>query len=401
MTTRKRTILCLAGEEKGYEFIRTCHAAGWKVVLLTSQSRMAKSRWPRECIDELFEMPDDDGRWDRLKTKRAVSYLARTRVFDRIVPFDDLDLEVAAMLREHLRVPGLGDTATRYFRDKLAMRMAAREAGFLVPDFVHLLNDAAVAEFVANVPPPWMVKPRFLAGTLGIHKVKSKEELLATYEQLGDERSNYLAERWIPGRIFHVESLVNNEQQLFARASAYGRPPFEVANEGDVFSTQLLPAQGEDARAIVGLNEKVLKALNFDGGVTHSEYIRGADDDRLYFLETAARVAGAYIPTMVEAATGVSLWEEWARVEMATVEGAYALPAQRDEYAGLVIALARSEHPDTSSYTDPEIVWRLDYAFHVGFVVRATTPERVAEVMSSISTRVRKELLTSAPPKQR
>jgi len=53
----------------------------------------------------------------------ALSYLARTERIDRIVALDEFDQEVAAAVREHLRIPGMGETTMRYFRDKLAMRM--------------------------------------------------------------------------------------------------------------------------------------------------------------------------------------------------------------------------------------------------------------------------------------
>src|SRR5215470_12845884 len=123
------TILCIASYEKGHEFLRECRRQGAAVVLITSLSLKDKARWPLDSIDEIFYMPDEDHRWDLVQTRNAVSYLARTREFDRIVPLDDFDVEVAAALREHFRVPGMGETTAHYFRDKLAMRMKAREAG--------------------------------------------------------------------------------------------------------------------------------------------------------------------------------------------------------------------------------------------------------------------------------
>src|SRR5438876_11727782 len=116
-------------------------------------------------------MPDEDHHWDLPQTLNAVSYLARTREIERIVPLDDFDVEVAAALREHLRVPGMGETTAHYFRDKLAMRMKAREAGLAVPDFVHVLNHGRVHEFMETVPAPWVLKPRSMAGAIGIRKL--------------------------------------------------------------------------------------------------------------------------------------------------------------------------------------------------------------------------------------
>ena len=67
----------------------------------------------------------------------GVCHLCRTQRIDRIIPLDDFDLEKASFLREHLRLPGLGETATRYFRDKLAMRTRAAEHDIAVPDHTH------------------------------------------------------------------------------------------------------------------------------------------------------------------------------------------------------------------------------------------------------------------------
>ena len=122
------TFLCLASYEKGHEFLREANRQSVHVVLLTSLSLKDKANWPMNSVTEIFYMPDQDHQWNRDDVIKAVSFLARTRDFDRIIALDDFDVEMAAHLREHLRVPGMGESRVRYFRDKLAMRIAAREA---------------------------------------------------------------------------------------------------------------------------------------------------------------------------------------------------------------------------------------------------------------------------------
>ena len=150
--SRPVTILAIASYEKGHAFLRQAKAEGARVLLLTSLSIKESARWPRECIDEIFYMPDVDKEWNKADTLKAVAYLARTEMIDRIVPLDDFDLELAASLREHLRIPGMGETTVRRFRDKLAMRMSAYEASIAVPDFVHILNHARIQRFVERCP---------------------------------------------------------------------------------------------------------------------------------------------------------------------------------------------------------------------------------------------------------
>ncbi len=401
MPGKDKTILIIASYEKGHEFVRTCKREGYRVILLTSASLEQDHQWPKECIDELFFMRDRAKVWDPAETLRAVSYLARTREFDRIVPLDDFDLEIAAQIREHLRVPGMGDTTTRYFRDKLAMRTRAQSAGLRVPDFVHLLNDARIHAFTERVPAPWVVKPRSSAGAIGIKKAATKDDLWRIIDEVGDERPGYLLERYVRGDVYHVDSLVHDNRVVFQRASRYGRPPLDVSHGGDVFTSRILPPSVDEARALVEMNTQVLTAMRLVRGSSHTEFIRGSEDGQLYFLETSARVGGAHIAEMVEAATGLNPWREWARIELAGEDGHYVLPPTRDEYAGLLVSLARQESPDMSVFSDPEVVWRLEKKHHVGLIVRSPSPSRVDELLADYLERVRRDFHATAPPLDR
>ncbi len=401
MGSTEKTVLVIASYDKGHDFLRTCKDLGWRVVLVTSESLKDEHQFPREAIDEIFYMRDVDKKWDPQETQRAISYLARTRTFDRIVPLDDFDLEIAANLREHLRIPGMGETTTRYFRDKLAMRMRAKTMGLRVPDFVHLLNDEQIRAFCQRVPAPWVIKPRSSAGAIGIKKANDEGELWAALETLGDDRGNYLLERYVPGEVFHVDSLVHDGKIVFQRASRYGKPPLDVSHGGDVFTTRLMPAETSDARALIEMNSQVLTAMRLLRGSSHTEFIRGRDDGQVYFLETSARVGGAHIADMIEAATGMNPWREWAKIELAGENGSYELPQIRDEYAGLIVSLARQEAPDTSSFNDAEVVWRMDKKQHIGLIVRSASPSRVDELLAQYVERIRNDFHAVAPPQER
>ncbi|MDQ6758658.1 MAG: ATP-grasp domain-containing protein, partial [Acidobacteriota bacterium] len=230
------------------------------MLLVTSLSLKETAQWPTPSIDEMFYMPDQDKTWNSADTVLAISHVARSRKIDIVVPLDDFDLEMAALLREHLRLPGMGESTTRYFRDKLAMRVKAREAGLNVPDFVHLLNDEQIRQFTLSVPGPWILKPRTQAGAIGIHIVHNADELRAFEELLGDKRSFHLLERFIPGDVFHVDSIVYESRVLFAVASQYGHPPMETSHQGGIFTTQLIQRKSPLAQSLLDLNARVLRA---------------------------------------------------------------------------------------------------------------------------------------------
>ena len=390
------TMLCLASYEKGEAFLRECKRQGCRVILITVEN-LRDANWPREAIDEVFYMPDNYSRDDIIK---GVSYLARTQVIDRIVPLDEYDQETAALVREHLRNPGMGDTTARHFRDKLAMRVKARSAGILVPDFVHVLNYDRLREFMSRVPPPWVLKPRSEAASMGIKKLAASDELWPLLDALGDRQSFYVLEQYLPGDIFHVDSIVSEREVVFAVAHKYGHPPMDVSL-GGIFTTQKISRQSADAQALEALNRKVINTLGLVRGVTHTEFIKSRANGQFYFLETAARVGGANIAEAIEASTGLNLWAEWARIEIAGEEGSYELPQHRDDYAGVIISLARQEHPDTSAYDDAEIVYRLKKPHHAGLVVASTDPQRVAQLLESYSRRFYEDFYATAPPLDR
>ncbi len=390
----QKTLLCITSYEKGQEFIRECKRQGAYVILLTVTA-LENANWPRESIDELYYMPDLS-KTDELI--RAVSFLARTRVIDSIVALDDYDVWTAANLREHLRIPGMGDTTVRHFRDKLAMRLQAQENNISVPDFVHVLNQNKVSEFINRVTPPWVLKPRAEASTIGIAKINTVEEFWSRVDTLGDRQSFYLLECFIPGELYHVDSLVVDREIVFAEAHHYGKPPLNVYHEGGIFTTRTIPRESKDETILKELNRQIMSAFGLMRGVTHTEFIKGLDDGNFYFLETAARVGGANIAEMVEAATGINLWREWAKIELNAHNDTYQLPEQQQNYAGVIVSLARQEHPDTSAYQDPEIVMRLDKRHHVGFVIASESPVRVNFLLDEYTQRFINDFLATLPP---
>lgn len=388
------TVLCMASYEKGHDLLRACKAEGARVLFVTVE-KLRDAPWPHDAIDEIYYLPDDASQDDLI---HSVSYLARNEDIARIIPLDEFDLENAAALREHLRLPGLGLTAMRYFRDKLAMRMQARAAGIRVPDFVPVINYDEIRAFMDRCPLPWILKPRSEASAIGLKKIKDPEVLWRTLDELGDRQSHFLLEEFVAGDVYHVDGLVSDDEVLFSEAHRYAATPFEVMHSGGLFATRTLGRDSDEATRCREHTVQLMKAFGLRHGAFHTEFIRD-QDGQFHFLETAARVGGAHIAEMLEASTGINLWREWGRLEVANARGStYTLPTPRTDYAGVLISLARQEHPDLSAYQDEEIVWRMQKKHHAGLIVRADTAERVAELLHGYMPRFYQDFHTSMPP---
>ncbi len=377
--------------------MRECKRQGCRVLLLTAE-KLRDADWPRESLDDKFYLPADIPLADIVQ---AVTHLARTQKIDRIVALDEYDMETAATLREHLRVPGMGLTTMRYFRDKLAMRMKALDRGVRVPDFVPVLNHGDIRYYLEHVPGPWVLKPRQEASAIGIKKIHAAEELWPVLEQLGDKQSSFLLEKFVPGDVYHVDSVVSENKAVFANVSKYGKPPMNVAQGGGVFTTFTVPRGSDSDRALREINRDLIAVLGLVRGVAHAEFIQAHADGHFYFLECAARVGGAYINEMVEAATDINLWREWARIEVAGGDGSYRLPPIREEYAGVILSLARQENPDTSGYNDPEVFLRIKKHHHAGLILRSPDQQRVQGLLASYGQRFAEEFLAVEPPREK
>jgi biotin carboxylase len=392
------TLVCLASYFKGVAFMQAAKRLGCHVILIAKES-FKDEAWPRESLDEIYFMPDVGKKPDILY---AVSYLARSHAIDQIVALDDYDVETAAALRDHMRLPGIGESLARHFRDKLAMRGQARASGVLVPEFTGVFNYDRLRDFMGRVAPPWVLKPRSEASSMGIKKLNHADELWPILDQLGDQQSFFVLEQFVPGDVFHLDSLVYDGEVLFQVANQYGRPPMSVYHEGGIFITRTLDRDSAIAKSLFALNRQVQSGLGLRRGAAHTEFIRAEADGRLYFLETAARVGGANIAEAVEFATGINLWGQWAQMEVNHIHGEpYALPALRNGYAGVINCLARQEQPDLSSYDDPEVVWRGSKANHAGLIVASTDAARVESLLNSYAQRFAKDFLAVLPPRDK
>lgn len=376
-----KTFICISNYFKGSDFLIQLKKLGNKVYLVTSE-KLRKSPWPHEYIDEIFYMEGQDTDWNLEHLLLGVGNLMKSTKIDAIVALDDYDVEKATYLRENLRIDGMGQTTGRYFRDKLAMRMRAKSCGIYIPAFCSLFNDHDINTFADTIPAPWALKPRSEASAIGIIKVFDKESLWIHINEMGNNRFKYLLEQFKPGDVYHCDSLILDSKVVFSLTSKYLATPMEISQGGGVFRSANIPYGSEDDKAIKKVNEQVMKGFGLKHGASHTEFIKSKDDGKIYFLETSSRVGGAHLAEMVAEASNINLWKEWAAIEDALVKGTkYVLPKVKKGYAGIVLTLSKFQHPNLSSFSDPEICLKVPLDYHAGLIVKSDKHERILELL--------------------
>jgi biotin carboxylase len=399
----KNYIVCIASEYKGNEFLEECQNAGWHVSLVT-RKKLLDEPWVWTSLNNVKTVDDDATVEDYV---RAVVNIAGTQPVHRVVGLDEFDVLTAARAREHLLLGGMTSSHALRFRDKLTMRNIAAKAGIPCPEFSGIFNPEVINEYMDRVPGPWIVKPRNEVSAFGIRKCETREDVWQSLTDLDarntwrDHPSQFLVEKFIVGNVFHVDSVVEGGKVITAGVSQYGKPPFEVSHYGGVFTTSIVPYRSKVRKELEALNIQLLEAFKYERGVSHAEFLQSAEDGKFYLLEVACRVGGAYIANVLEHACNFNLWREWARIETATEEKPYKAPKLRKDFAGVALALANQDKPDTSHYTDEEIVYRVSKAKHVGLIFYSQKQDRVSELLEVYSERITADFLAVAPAKER
>jgi hypothetical protein len=163
----------------------------------------------------------------------------------------------------------------------------------------------------------------------------------------------------------------------------------EISQGGGIFRSANVLYGSEDDKSMREANQKVMKAFGMKNGASHTEFIKGRDDGKVYFLETSSRVGGAHLAEMVEGATDINLWTEWAKIEDSVVKGQkYTLPKVKKGYAGIVLTLSKFQDPDLSAFTDPEVCFRVPLDYHAGLIVKSEKHARIRELLDDYTERL-------------
>jgi biotin carboxylase len=399
----KHHIVCIASEHKGNEFLDEAQAAGWHVTLVT-RKKLLDEPWLWTALNDVKTVENEAAPDDYV---RAITNVAGSRPIDRVVGLDEFDVLTAARAREHLQLGGMTSSHALRFRDKLSMRHVAAASGIPCPEFTGVFNSDEINEYLDRVPAPWIVKPRTEVSAFGIRKCDDRDEVWRQLNDLDrrhtwrDHPSQYLIERFIEGSVYHVDSVVYDGKVQLAGVSRYGTPPFSVSHYGGVFTSSIVPYRSKERKELERLNAALLSAFKYDLGVSHAEFLQSKADGKFYLLEVACRVGGAYIANVLEQACGFNLWREWARLETSTPENPYKTPKTRKEFAGVALALANQDVPDTTHYDDSEIVYRVSKPKHVGLIFYSKKQKRIDELLDTYTQRITNDFLEIAPAKER
>jgi biotin carboxylase len=234
---------------------------------------------------------------------------------DAVLAVDDSGLELAALLREHLHLPGNTPEAVRLTRDKLAFRRLLQSGGLNCPDFYHLGNDAQAATLLPPLQFPVVVKARRLSASRGVIRADTPQSYRQAVQwvrgiQVKADRDaaklGLVVESFIAGCEYALEGLLQDGRlrvlALFDKPDPLDGPYFE---ETLYVTPSRLPQATQDE--IAQTAQRACELAGLTSGPVHAEM--RVNERGIWLLEIAARSIGGLCGRMLRHALGMSLEE--------------------------------------------------------------------------------------------
>lgn len=313
-------------------FAKAARNCGYEItVIAPAQTSFVEGEVDRVFFCEQYELVAE--------LRQLVRAVCDKHAIARIFASHEKDVLTAAFCRRDNRIQGLLPENALLFRDKNAMSKRARELNVPVPEDCLPHTIGVLEEFVARVGYPIVLKPYDGMACLGTLKVSTPQQLAAAWARVSDDRHNYRAENFIKGKQFHVDCLIQNDEIVFELLSEYAHPLLDNFREQGVGSVTWPPSQHSAAhKRILDLNKQVLQGFGLYTGVAHTEFFV-TDEGEVYFGESGARMGGAHVVPMIQAAYGIELAAEWMKVDL---DSTYRPQVQLSRNAGALFLPVRA-----------------------------------------------------------
>ncbi len=289
------------------DFLAAAKKLEVEIISVANYCHQLAPLWGMSPIQSVpFDQPE-------VAVKQVLAALGRKP--DAVLAVDDSGLELAALLRERLYLPGNTHAAVRLTRDKLAFRRLLQSGGLNCPDFYHLGSDAQAATLLPPLQFPVVVKARRLAGSRGVVRTDTPRAFTQAVRWVrGIQRKadrdaaklGLVVESFIPGREYALEGLLQHGRlrvlALFDKPDSLDGPYFE---ETLYVTPSRLPQAQQDE--IARTAQRACELAGLTSGPIHAEM--RVNEQGIWLLEIAARSIGGLCGRMLRHALGMSLEE--------------------------------------------------------------------------------------------
>jgi biotin carboxylase len=297
---------------------------------------------------------------DADKLTAAVREVAERHEVAGVFCYDERYVLPAAQAGAAMGFRSADPAAIARCRDKSATRTALRAAGLRQPASRAVATLAEASAAAAEMGYPVVLKPRNLAGSVGVCKVSGPEELAERYEATSGARlpgvqpldRRVIVEEYVEGPEVAVDSVFfdGHCQPIVAARKLLGdKPPFEFDEHGhDIDADDSLLSDPE----LIEVLRAAHAAVGFRNGVTHTEFKLTPSGPCV--IEINARMGGDLIPYLGQLASGYD--EALAAADVAAGRQPRPVVPTRHRAACIRFAVAPHDMEVTAAHVRDDLV---------------------------------------------
>lgn len=352
------------------EFTRGLAQSGAQVIGVGDQPAATLPDMARVNLAAYVQVPT---LWNTADVVATLRESLRGQSIDRIECLWEPCIMLAAELREHFGVPGMGIAQANRFRDKESMKLALDAAGIRTPRHTTATSAAACWEAADALGFPLILKPIAGAGSADTYRVNSIEDLQAVLPLLRHV-PKVSVEEFVDGDEYTFDAITVGGEIAYFNVAWY-RPRPLVARSNEWISPQVIALRDTTAPELaegINMGRAVLEALDFNTGFAHMEWYRKTDGE-VVFGEIGARPPGAHQVDQMKFACDFDVFRAWGQ---AVCRGAILERFERLYNVALVFKRARGTGRITGHEGLAEFVRRSGSALVWNTLLPPGTPRR-------------------------
>lgn len=233
-----------------------------------------------------------------------------------VIPMNDFTVRSALAVSEFYGIRHNPAAVVNRCRDKLVMKQVLEAASLPVPRFGAFATLEELQGLVQQFGLPVVIKPRELAGSVGVIKVSTVEELAPAFQQCIDDIASLGGAYMTPEDVFLVEQYI----------PAMNEVSVEVINQGDYHRAiavtdkylgpepyfvevgHSMPSVHAGNAGLIDIAERACAALGIVHGMAHFE-ARITPEGEVRIIEVGARTGGDAIMDLIERSYGINPYQ--------------------------------------------------------------------------------------------
>ncbi|MGL6237010.1 MAG: ATP-grasp domain-containing protein [Segniliparus sp.] len=234
-----------------------------------------------------------------------------------VVPTNDFTVTSAAQVAAEFGLPHNSLETVERCRDKALMKEAFARAGVPTPQHRGFTSYDELKQAVADLRFPVVIKPRQMAGSLGVIKVDDPERLEEVYRESAAAVESLGGMANSPEDLFQVEEYIDYPYEVsveVAHIPGVGRQVLAVTDKltgAEPYFVEvghIVPSRHSANEALADIALRACEALGIEYGVAHFE-AKVSEEGDVRVIEVAARTGGDAIMDLVEDVYGINPYQ--------------------------------------------------------------------------------------------